>query len=333
MAGVQDTKLKILYLANIFMEKTDENHYISISQMIKFLEGYNIKAERKSLYDDIEKLRFFGMDINSIKGNNGGYALVNRDFELAELKILVDAVQCSKFITHKKSNELIKKLEGLLSEHQGKELQRQVYVSNRVKTMNESIYYLIDELYDAINQNKQISFLYNEWTLDFKRKEKVAKKHKKNGERYLVSPWALLWDDENYYMVAYDSASQEIRHYRVDKMEKIKIEESKREGQEESKRFDAASYNKKVFSMFSGEEQNVKLKFTNNLIGVVADRFGKTIFPEQIDDEHFAVTVKVEVSKSFFAWLCGFGSEVTIISPPKVASEYREHLNKILSEY
>ena len=221
MAKGPNQKLKLLYLYQILLQKTDEEHKMSMDELLAALSRCGVAAERKSIYSDIAALQDFGLDVVMQRGPGGGYYVASRDFELPELKLLVDAIQCSRFITEKKSNELIKKIESLASEPQARALQRQVYVSDRVKTLNESIYYNIDTLHNAISEGVQITFQYFEWVLDFSKAQRIQKRYRKDGALYQVSPWALTWDDENYYMVAYDSASDSIRHYRVDKMEHI----------------------------------------------------------------------------------------------------------------
>lgn len=317
-------KMKILYLMKIFAERTDEKHPMSTSQLIKALEGYGISAERKSLYDDMECLRLFGMDIITKRDKPAGHYLASREFELAELKLLVDSVQSSRFITSKKSGQLIKKLESLTSIYEASQLHRQVYVNNRPKTMNESIYYNVDRLYSAISDNSKIAFQYCEWTVT------KELKLRRNGDRYIVSPWALLWDDENYYLVAFDDSSNEIRHYRVDKMLKIDQLDEPRIGTGVFKNFDAAQYGKKIFGMFGGREQNITLLCNNSVIGVIIDRFGRDIIVHSADDSHFTVSVRVNVSPQFFGWLAGLGTSVVIKYPDEVGEEYKRYISDIL---
>ena len=226
MAKSANQKLKLLYIARLLMRKSDENHLISTAQIIEELSHYGISAERKSIYDDIEALIYFGLDIIQVKGRQGGYYLGERDFELPELKLLVDSVQSSKFITQDKTYDLIRKIENLASVYDGQLLQRQVYIQNRVKSMNESVYYAVDAISDAITQNNQITFKYFEFNIQ---KERV---YKHNGQLYKVSPFALVWDNENYYMIAWDSAAENIKHYRVDKMYGVSMTAEKREGAE-----------------------------------------------------------------------------------------------------
>ncbi|MBP1578168.1 MAG: WYL domain-containing protein [Oscillospiraceae bacterium] len=324
MAKSSNQKLKLIYLAEIFEKYTDDEHCITISQMIDMLAVRGISAERKSIYNDIEALRSFGMDIECKREKTTGYYLASRNFELAELKLLVDLVQCSKFITHRKSNELIKKLESLTSDYQAQLMQRQVIVTNRIKTMNESIYYNVDAIHSAIAHNKKISFKYFEYTVSKERK------FRKNGDKYVISPLALNWSDSNYYLIAYDSEAEKIKHYRVDKMTSINTVDEPREGLEQFAKVDMAQYSKRVFSMYSGKEHSVRLQFDNSLIGVVIDKFGKDVVVSAGTD-NFTINVNVMVSAQFFGWLAGLGCGAQIVSPQSVKERYAAHLKEILA--
>ncbi|MCH5201653.1 MAG: WYL domain-containing protein [Oscillospiraceae bacterium] len=324
---------KLLYLQKFFYEFTDENHGVTINEIINYLNEHDISAERKSIYGDIKTLQEFGMDIIKCKSKTVTYKLLSRDFELPELKLLVDAVQSSKFITEKKSLELIKKVENLASQYEGKLLQRQVVVSNRIKTMNEKIYYNTDTIYNAIDAGKKITFEYYQWSLNFGSNQKVIKTKRKDGEIYKISPWALTWDDENYYLIAYDDVDQKIKHYRVDKMDKIQISNENRDGHTVFKKFNLATYSKRVFGMFGGEEVTVKLMFSNNLIGVVMDRLGSDVYISKADDNSFFVTATVNLSPQFYGWLFGFGNGVKIVAPKKVADEYTQRIQSVATLY
>ena len=326
-------KQKLLYLRKIMLEKTDENHPITTNEIIAELERYGIRSERKSIYNDLQILETYGLDICRIKSNNTYYYVGSREFELPELRLLVDAIQSSKFITHKKSLALIKKLEGLASEHEGELLQRQVVVSNRVKTVNEKIYYNVDTISNAISKGKQIAFKYFSWTVDFSGTEKIVKTLRKNGEDYIVSPWALCWDDENYYLIAYDKDADKIKHYRVDKMESIRITADNRDGKAMFDKFDIAGYSKRVFSMFGGIEKNVKLSVDNELIGVIVDRFGSDIYIYKENDNTFTVNVNVMLSPQFYAWLFSFDNKIRLISPESALDEYKKMIKKIYNSY
>ena len=323
-----EQKLKPIYIMDYLLHNADEQHPVTMKQIIGYLESRGIPAERKSVYSDIDALRFYGLDIvQAVNGKTTGYFIGERSFELPELKILVDSVQSSKFITHTKTGTLIKKIEKLASIHEAQLLQRQVFVANRIKQMNESIYYNVDEIHNGISQNKQIRFKYFMYTVE----KKKAYRH--DGAFYHVSPFALTWDDENYYMVAFDSESKEIRHYRVDKMDSIQVTDVNREGLDAYKALDMGVYAKKVFGMFTGTEERVTLRFDNDLVGAVLDRLGldSMIIPD--DEEHFTVSADVVVSPQFFAWVSGFGPKAKIISPETVVEQMRKHAESVVAMY
>lgn len=326
MAKSTGQKLKILYLLKILSESTDELHPMPMKRILEELSRYDISAERKTVYTDIEDLKQFGYDIlRNPSKSEGGYYMASRDFELPELKLLVDAVQASRFITAKKSKELIRKLEKLIGKYDAGRLQRQVYVVNRIKTSNESIYYNVDNIHKGIQDNVQITFQYMEWTLD---KKLIPRK---NGTKYQISPWVLIWQDENYYLVGFDEKENKLKHYRVDKMGTIELTDEKRLGTELFAEFDIAEYTNKMFGMYGGEEQIVTLKFANRLIGVVMDRFGKDADVRTRDDEYFSVRIKVAISGQFFGWITGLGKDVSILGPVEVADKYENYLKDILN--
>lgn len=327
MPKSEKQKLKLLYIMQLLMEKTDENHMVTTRDIIKYLAANDITAERKSIYTDIDLLIEYGMDIIKIKGRNNGYYLAGRQFELAELKLLVDAVQSSKFITSKKSRELIGKLESLCSKNEARQLHRQVVVTNRNKAVNENIYYNVDMIYNAIAENVKVCFQYFEWSVN---KEMQLRR---GGKFYEVSPWLLTWDDENYYLIAFDSESGIIKHYRVDKMLKIKLSVENREGKEAFENFDIASYSRKTFGMFAGEEETVTLCCKKELTGVIIDRFGKDVAMRPKDEEYIQVRVNVAVSRQFFGWLTGLGQAVKIEAPEQIVQAYRKHLKDIIKQY
>lgn len=328
MAKSENQKLKLLYIVKILHEKTDEQHFLSTKNLIEELEKVGIKAERKSIYDDIERLAEFGYVIlkNGSK-TEGGYYLAEREFELPELKLLVDVVQASKFITVKKSGQLIKKLESLTSVYQAKQLQRQVFVANRIKTSNESIYYNVDDIHRAIQENDQIQFKYFEYSV---KKEMIFRKE---GQSYEISPWAVTWSQENYYLIGFDELENRIKHYRIDKMKEIRILTKKRRANEELQHFDLAAYSNQTFGMYGGAEMDITIQCPNRLAGVMIDRFGKEVTIRERNENLFSVRVKVALSGQFFGWLTGLGSEAVIISPPKVVDEYKQYLQTILKQY
>ena len=315
-------KLKLLILKEIFETYTDKDTFITMEEIISLLNKRGISAERKSIYEDIYTLQETGMDIELVR--NRGYRLLSRTFELAELKLLVDAVQASKFITEKKSNELIKKLEGLTSKNNASELQHSVIMRERIKTMNESVYLNVDIIQNAMAKNKQISFKYFEWDMNKK------KRFRRNGEAYLASPCALTWDDENYYLLAHDNDAEIIKHFRVDKMMDIVLLKEARQGVDNTIRFDTANYSRKMFGMFGGETKKIKLRCHSSLAGVFIDRFGNGIIIAP-DGDFFEVIIEAAVSPVFLSWLMQFGDKVEVLSPDNVKEELVSLANKVIN--
>ena len=321
-------KLKMLYLVKIFSEETDDNHYITMPELIKKLAAYGVNADRKTLYQDISELKKYGLDILTYQdGRNYYYYLGGRDFELAELKLLVDSVQSSKFISEHKSRDLIKKIESLASNYDASQLHRQVLIAGRVKTMNESIYYNVDKIHTAINSDKQIKFRYYDWDLTKQMKPRY------DGMWYQMSPWALMWDDEMYYLVVYDAKHGKVTHYRVDKMKEITILDEAREGKETFKRFNLADYTKSLFGMYAGEETRVTLEGENHMVGVLIDRFGKDIIIAPAGKDHFRTTVTVAVSTHFLGWIISLGGSIKIVGPDKVVEQMKDLIGQLSEQY
>ena len=321
-------KLKLYYLSRIMTEKTDDEHHITMPEIQRALEDYGVTADRKSLYDDLEALRVLGIDVIGEKnGRSYSYHVGKKQFEIAELKLLVDAIQSSKFITEKKSNDLIKKLTSLASNYEASQLKRQVVVQGRIKTMNESIYYIVDDIHNAITNNKKIRFEYLRWNLD-------KKMERRKDKLYEVSPWALTWDDENYYLIGFDAEEDKIKHYRVDKMRDIELTDDKREGKEHFKQFDMAAYARMNFGMFGGEEVRVNLHFQNEMVGVLLDRFGKDISIYRTDKEGWSETyVDVALSDQFLGWIFSLGTSVKIVGPDDVVKRFKSELNAMKRLY
>ena len=297
-------------------------------EIMAALGEYEITADRKSIYNDLRDLETLGIEVEGEPvGNRYHYHVVSRPFELPELKLLVDAIQSSKFITERKTNALIRKLEKLVSKYEAIKLQRQVYVSGRIKTMNESIYYTVDTIHNAISENRKIRFQYFQWNV----KKEMELRH--NGAYYHISPWGLSWDHENYYLVGYDSDAEKIKHYRVDKMLHLQMTEEEREGKEHFARMNMADYAKKSFSMFGGKEQEVKLLVENRLAGVIIDRFGKNVMLIPVDEEHFSVNVDVYVSNQFLGWIFSLGESVKIVEPDEVVERMKQEIERLRVQY
>lgn len=324
----RNQKFKFTYLMKIMAEKTDDEHSLTMPQILEELEKYEVSAERKSIYEDFKDMSKLGIDIiKEQRGRETFYHIAGREFELAEVKLLIDAVQSAKFITQKKSKSLISKVKNFVSEHQAKQLQRQIVINDRVKTMNESVYYNVDDIHTAINQNRKIKFKYYKWDID----KKLVERH--GGSYFIVSPWALLWDDENYYMIAFDDWDNKIKHYRVDKMMYIEVGNDERAGKEEFKNFDMAKYSKATFGMYHGEKTKVCIKFANHMCGVFIDRFGKDTLFRKIDENHSELIVDINVSPQFFGWIFSLGNDVEIVSPKEVVNELREYTKKFIMKY
>ncbi|MEA4954013.1 MAG: WYL domain-containing protein [Pseudoflavonifractor sp.] len=326
MAKQSGQKAKLLVVRQLLLERGDEDRPISTEEFIEALERREISAERKSIYRDMETLRDLGMDVQFRKGKNGGWFLGQRDFELPELKLLVDAVQSSRFISRKKSDALIRKLEGLTSISQARQLQRQVYVDRRVKTENEGVYYAIDKLHTAIAAGRAVTFQYYDYNV---KKEKVFRRE---GKRYTVSPYGLIWSDENYYLVGWDHAVRELRHYRVDKTACLTVTCMSRSGDENCRKFDLAEYGQRHFHMFSGQKGNVRLRCENRLVNVMIDRFGQEVMLIPDGPDHFTLTVEAAVSPQFYGWLFGLGSGVSLTGPDWAVEEWQGLLRAALGE-
>lgn len=326
MAKSEGQKLRILYILDYLRLESDEEHPVSTQKLIDMLDAKGIHAERKTIYDDISRLNEYGYEILQVQNRlGGGYYLGTRKFELAELKLLVDAVQSSRFITWKKSKELIKKLEDEVSRYDCSKLKRQVYVAERVKTDNERIYYNIDGIHQGIQTNHKISFIYMDWNA---KKQLVPR----GNDAKVVSPWALIWRDDNYYLAAFDGTDGIMKHYRVDKMKDVTVLEDRREGLEQFEQVDLAQYSNRTFGMFGGREEIVTLEFPERLIGLLIDRFGKEISIRKGENDCFLGRVRLKVSSQFFGWLTGIGKEIRIASPESVREEYKTWLEEILTK-
>ena len=328
MAKGSNQKLKLLYLARILTEETNDDHGLTIAEISQRLKEHDIPADRKTLYSDFEELRHFGLDVIAEQhGKNHYYHVGERPFELAELKLLVDSVQAAQFITEKKSISLIRKLEGLTSKYDAQKLHRQIYFSGTSKAVNESIYYNVDIIHNAISDNAQIRFQYFNWN----NKKEMVLRH--NGAFYQVSPWALVWADEYYYLIGYDAGAAGIRHYRVDKMLKLSQLEESREGAEIFRTLDMASYSQRMFSMFAGEEQSVTLEGEADMVGVIIDHFGTDVPLLPLAGGGFRAHVKVAVTDHFLGWIFSLGGRVRITAPASTVDMVRTRIRSLEEQY
>lgn len=319
-------KQKLLYIKQMLEEETDEEHGLTLSDMIQRLKAYGIETERKSIYDDIDCLRSFGMDIRLKRGRRFMYYLGKRSFEIAELKLLVDGVQVIKTLSDEQSRQLIAKIEKLTSVHQARELNRHIFIQGRVKAVNEEIYSIIDVIHKAIVENHRIRFRY------FDLLSKKKKQFRKNGEYYEMSPWSLTFSEERYYLVAYDGEVGVIKHFRIDKMVNVTDTDKEREGQQYYSDFQIDLYSNRMFGMYGGQERRVTLWFDASIISVIIDRFGEDVL--MIPDEGgFRITVPIVVSPRFYSWLFGFGTKIQIIGPQDVRENFCREMRKNLEQY
>ncbi len=316
-------KLRILYLAQFLTEQSDEEHPVTLQEILEHLARCGISADRKSIYDDVEQLRLYGMDVLTVKGAHFGYYLGQRDFQLPELKMLIDVVQASPFLTANKSMELITKLEKLASRPQAHQLRRQVYVMNRVRTDNERLYYTVDGINTAINAGRQVTFRYFDWTAG------GTKVYRRGGALYTADPVALCVD-RHYYLVAYDGALGDYRHYRVDRMDSLTVTDAPRSPLPEG--FDLGQYVRTVFDMYNGETRTVKLRFARHLTNVVTDRFGTDAHIIS-EGDGFALTAQVEVGPTFFGWLFQLGAEAELAGPADVRQQFADYCRQVLELY
>ena len=326
MAKRENGKQKLIRLIQILIKYTDEDHGLTMAEIIEKLSEYGISAERKSIYDDFAVLDEIGLSVSKTKSKDTRYFIDFCIFELAELKMLVDAVQSSKFITAKKSREIISRLESFTSIHRSKELSRQVYVEDRVKTANPATIYTVDSVHTAINTNSRLKFHYFEY--DAEKKKKI----RRDGEFYTVSPLSLIWSEENYYLVAYEEAAEKIKHFRIDKMLDVTVTGEKRARSKVTEAFNPSDYSRKVFGMYGGREELVTLECREKLAGVILDRFGAAPTFHKTDFG-FKFSLRVMISPTFFAWVMGFGDDIKILAPDSVSKELCDLLNRTKALY
>lgn len=313
-----ETKPRILYLLKILQQYTDEEHPLSTNQLIDMLnEKYGISAHRTTLYKDIAALQEFGIDVVIIHSTQCKYFIGSRKFELPELKLLVDAVESSKFITAKKSKTLIEKIHTLTSEEQIAKLKRNNYVAGRVKPDNEMIYYIVDTVNDAINEGKKISFQYYEYT---GLKKKVLRN---KGEVYTISPYHLIWNDDFYYVIGYSDKKKKIVTFRVDRIT-APPEILSADAVPVPTDFDIAEFTRQVFFMYDGENVMIDLRCDNSLMKTMIDRFGEDVTTLAYDMTSFRLQTEVSASPTFFGWVFGFGGKVQILAPGNIKEQYRQ---------
>lgn len=331
MAKTKGQKLKILFLLDILHQHTDDEHGISMAEILDELQSKGIDADRKSIYDDIRILaEDYGADVICVKNDDKGkrlqvpvYKLVSRTFDLSDLRLLIDGIQSSRYLSRPRTEELMDKLRTLCSKHEVHQLQRQLVITRRVKSMNNNVLYYVSEIQQAIREDKKLSFRYFSYT------PSKAKQYKKR----VVSPFSLVYTDDNYYLLAYNDTAHRILPYRVDRMEQVTVEDEPRTGTEAYKKIKTDTYTESTFGMFSGKMEWVTMQFANELANVVIDRFGKEINTLQVDEGHFQVSVDVAVSPQFFGWVVGLGTKARIVAPQNVVDSMANHLAKVGAFY
>ena len=318
MPKQEGQKSKLLALLHIFEQQTDEEHLLNVPQLVELLARQGILCERKSVYSDIDALNALGYDIRLRRGRSGGYWMATRPFELAELKLLVDAVQSSRVISKASSDKLIHKLEGLASQYEGSQLQRQVYVDGRPKSANKDLPYSVDALFTAINTGRMVRFRY-----------------KKAGRPapYTISPWQMAWENGCYYLIAYNEKHDSFPSYRVDRMQGLRITDEAAVRNERIATFDAAAYTSRTFSMFGGETTPATLLVEESVMSAIIDRFGKDVESAPVDATHARVHVTVAASPVFFGWLAQFGTAVRLEAPSALSRQYADYLRGIADSY
>lgn len=339
MAKSENQKLKTLYVAKYFLENSDENHPTTAGDIVDYLRNEcGVEAERRAIYRDIAILRDeFGMDIDG--GQGGKYRLLSRQFEFDDLRLLAECVHAAKFISASQAKTLVDTIGEFCSVYQAEQLQQEVFLCDRVKTTQRGTMTIISKINAAMSHKldgkphtpQKISFKYLKYTLQ----DRNAQVERRKGAIYKVSPYKLLINEGNYYLLAFDDKAQDMRTYRIDRMKEVKLLDEPREGTEAFEAVDIESYTRRVFSMFGGDQKRVSIRFINPLLDTAIERFGTSpdVFYRPDDERHFVVTADVEISNQFFAWVCGFGKRAKIINPPDVVEDMRKFLSGISEMY
>ena len=325
---------RLFAFMQVLYDLTDDEHPKTREEIEELLKKNDIEMNRKTFYTYIEELKSAGIDVASKKTDKYYYYINRRQFDFAETKLLIDAVQSARFITKEKSEELIKKIGKLMSLYQAADLKRKLYMSERTKTVNKNIYKNVDDIHDAIIKNRKISFRYFDYTLDVNHTKK--KHYRKQGKEYVISPYSLVWAEDNYYVISHYPEHAGLTNFRVDRMDLIQVTNQPREllskatGKSD---FSISRYSQNIFSMFSGDVQWISLKFDNDLLNTAIDRFGHHAQMKRNDEHTFIADVEVQVSPTFFAWLFQFGKKVRILSPVSAQKQYVEYCEAVLQQY
>lgn len=320
-----NSKLRMLCILELLRNETDENHTLTLQEIEQALrERWGLDGYRITIQKDIAALISAGYDIEVLRSTQNRYYFSGRAFELPELKLLIDAVESSKFITEKKSRVLTEKLTRLAGRYEAAGLKRNISIADRIKAGNEQIYYIMDVLNDAINQKKKVSFLYYEYTAG------KEKKLKNDGEAYVFSPYTLTWNGDHYYVVGWSDKHGKIATFRVDRIYRVP-ELLERSAVPRPRNYSIGDFAEKAFQLFDSEHARVELLCENDMMNTVLDHFGDKVSPVQQDEEHFSFTAEVSLSPTFFAWIFEFGGAIKILSPQSAKDAYRELLEKAMN--
>ena len=320
MKNAMKNSTRLLLILKCLLEQTDESHTLTIAEINDCLAEHELFGDRKTIRECIGELQAVGYDIRCIRKTQNHYYINQRDFSLAEVKLLVDAVQSSRFIPQDKSHELVEKLAGLVGEHKGEILKRQLYIGSRTKADNDDISEMVEQIHQAITDEKKIAFQYFEYN---PKKEKVLRH---GGEIYMFSPYVLIWNNDQYYVVGYSDKRQTITKFRVDRMTSLEILNDGNISKPDD--FDVSSYFEKEFSMLHGESSEVELLCENQLMGSIVDKFGTKVRTEVVDQEHFKAIVNVELSGTFYGWVFASMGAMKILSPQEALDAFEKALTQ-----
>ena len=329
--GKELNKIKLLFLHDIFTRQTDKEHVYSANELCDLLSEYGINCERKSIYSDIEALKEYGMDIVNVRSHKRGYYLNERKFDVAEVRLLIDAVQAAKFISSKKTKALIYKIGNLLSEFQEEELREQIYVESTFKSGKEDLYEIIKSLDDAIKKAKQVQITYT------KRKLENRYLKKSEGKVFIINPYSLLWSNDHYYLVCNNDKYNNLMHLRLDRITQVKLLDSpSKHFSKVSKytdKFDTADYSNKIFNMFTGESGEIELCCDNRIIDDILEKFGDETPLKIFDENHFVFKADGELSSGLISWIMQYGADIKVLSPKNLSDALVEKTKEILSVY
>ena len=327
MIAQNATRIKLLKIWEILCQETDEEHPIESTELIEKLAEMDIHCERKTIYRDIETLIECGYEVMCVRGKKNQYYVLDRSFDLPELHIMLDAVQAASFITPQKTKQLVDKIADLAGSRKGEVIKRNLVAFNITKNTNEQIYYSVDEIVRAISKKKKIEFKYFDYDANHK------KVYRKDGNKYIMNPYSTVLSDDNYYLLGYNDKHKNIMHFRVDRMDNVRMLEDDIVPLDNNNEFDVTKHKREVFGMFTGSEESVRFVVHKSLLDVIFDRFGSDVKLIKYDEENYMFTADVQVSPIFIGWCCAFGKKVKVVSPANVVEQVKEYVKNIYEQY